>query len=130
MNEERIIPCAAVCAMRCQQDRQTVPGGGTLSLPVWEVHGGQEIRPAGETGLILDRGCYLVLFGCQTLAAGAALTLNGARVSWMEAVPVPQFRTLQLQGLLSLCAPGTVTVCNNAASSGFYSRAVLTVVKL
>ena len=130
MNEERIIPCASVCAMRCQLDRQTVPGGGALALPVWEIHGGQEIRPAGEIGLELESGCYLVLFGCQTLAAGAALALNGARISWMEALPMPQLRTLQLQGLLSLRAPGTLTVCNNAAASGFYSRAVLTVVKL
>ena len=130
MNEERIIPCKTVCAMRYQLDRQTVPGGGALTLPVWEIHGGREIRPAGDIGLELDRGCYLVQFGCQTLAAGAVLTLNGARLSWLEAAPMPQRRTLQLQGLLSLHAPGTLAVCNNAAGSGFYSRAVLTAVKL
>ena len=130
MDEKRIIPCASVCAMRCQLDRQTVPGNAALSLPVWEIHGGEAIRPAGELGLELERGCYLVQFGCQTQAAGAVLTLNGASVSWMEAEPVQQLRTLQLQGLLCLRAPGTLTVRNNAAASGFFSRAVLTVVRL
>ena len=130
MNKERIILCKSVCAMRYELARQAVPGGGMLALPVCEIHGGQEIRPVGEHGLALDSGCYLVLFGYQTQAAGAVLTLNGARLSWLEAAPVPQHRTLQLQGLLSLHAPGTLAVCNAAASGGFYSRAVLTVLRL
>ena len=44
-----------------------------------------------------------------------------------EGIPVI---TVFLQGLLSLTAPGTLWVANNAPTPGQFSRAVLTVVRL
>ena len=121
---------ASVCAMRYESGRQTAAGGAALSLPAWEIHGGDAIKPAGELGFRLERGCYLVQFSCQTLAAGAAVALNGVPLSYLSAEPMPQRRQLSLQGLVALTAPATLSVLNNAAASGFFSGAVLTVLRL
>ncbi len=120
----------AACAVRYGLAWQTVPSGGTIALPVWEIYGRGEIRAAEQTGLHLEAGKYLALFSCDAKGSGAAAMLNGARISHMEAAPMEAERRLFLQGLLSLTASGTLWVANNAPTPGQFSRAVLTVIRL
>ncbi|MBQ9250657.1 MAG: hypothetical protein IJ179_09870 [Oscillospiraceae bacterium] len=116
------------CAMGYEITAQRVPGGGTLSLPVWEIHG-EGIRQ-GEDGLLLDRGLYLVQFTGQVQNAGLVLTLNDAKLRHLEAPPAEKERRLTLQGLLSLTAPAVLRPMNNGEEEGVYCRTVMTILRL
>ena len=116
-------------AIRYELAPQTVPGGGALSLTAWDSRGGA-IRAEKDTGLDLSAGHYLALFTGETEDAGAALALNGARISYLEAMPREGARRLTLQGLISLTGPGTLCVVNNAETPKSYGQAVLTVIRL
>ena len=116
------------CAMGYEIAEQRVPGGGTLSLPVWEIHG-EGIRQR-EDGLLLDRGLYLVQFTGQVQNAGLVLTLNDAKLRHLEAPPAERERRLTLQGLLSLTAPAVLRPVNNGEEEGVYRRTVMTILRL
>ena len=117
-------------AVRYELAFQTVPAGGVLALPVCEIRGAGEIRPAEQSGLLLEAGTYLALFSGETAGAGAVLTLNGARLPCLEESPDSGARHLTLQGLVSLRASGILQVRSNTKQPSTFSRAVLTVVKI
>ena len=120
---------ARACAMRYELAQQTVGAGESLRLSAWEVRGAG-ILAEGETGLMLGEGCYLLQFSCQSLDAGAAVSLNDARVAYLEASPLAGTQRIALQGIVRLHAPGTLRVCNSGAQPGQYREAVLTVVRV
>ena len=116
------------CAMGYEIAAQRVPGGEFLSLPAWEIHG-EGIRQTAE-GALLERGLYLVQLSCETRDAGVVLTLNGAQLRYLEALPTAGERRLNLQGLLSLRAPAVLRAMNNSPGEGSYQRAVMTLLRL
>jgi len=118
------------CAMRYALAPQRVEGGGLVALGSWESYGKEELRPAQQEGFLLDRGVYLIQFSAETRSAGAAVTLNGARLVYLEAAPEARRRRVTLQGIVRLDAPGTLAVRNNGEGEGVFSGAVLTALKL
>ena len=120
---------ARACAMRYELAQQTVGAGERLRLTSWELYG-EGILAEGDTGLLLDQGCYLLQFSCQSLDGGAALSLNDARVAYLEAAPLAGTQRIALQGLLRLHTPGTLRVFNSGQSAARYREAVLTAVQI
>lgn len=118
------------CAMRYELAPQRVDGGGVVTLGSWESYGKEAIRPAQQEGFLLERGVYLVQFSAETRSAGAAVTINGARLVYLEAPPVTGRRRVTLQGIVRLDAPGALAVVNNGEGEGVFSGAVLTALKL
>ena len=116
------------CAMGYEIAAQRVPGGGSLRLPVWEIHG-EGIRQR-EDGLLLDPALYLVQFTGEVQNAGLVLTLNGAKLRHLEALPAERDRRLVLQGLLNLTAPAVLRAVNNGEEEGVYKRTVMTILRL
>ena len=116
------------CAMGYEIAEQRVPGGGSLRLPVWEIYG-EGIRQS-EDGLLMERGLYLVQFTGEARGTGLVLTLNGAKLRHMEALPSERERRLALQGLLSLTAPAVLRAENNGEKEGLYRRTVMTILRL
>ena len=116
------------CAMGYEIAPQQVPPGGTLILPVWEIHG-EDIRQT-EGGLALERGLYLVQLSCEAQNAGLALSLNGAKLRYLETEPAEGERRLNLQGLLHLTAPAVLRAENNGREAARYRRTVMTLLRL
>ena len=116
------------CAMGYEIAPQQVPPGGALTLPAWEIHG-EDIRQT-EEDLTLERGLYLVQFSCEAQNAGLVLSLNGAKLRYLETEPTEGERRLNLQGLLHLTAPAVLRAENNGREAARYRRAVMTLLRL
>ena len=135
MDMERPKEAALGWARRYQAGTQQVAPSAPVRLAVWE-RGDETLAPAGEEGLRLAAGRYLLGFTGDGLAenereAGAVFALNGTEIPNTACTLGPGQRgRLALLTLLSLLAPGVITVVNPGRGELRCTNGELTVLRI
>jgi len=125
--------------MLYSDDLQTVPAGGTLTLPLSALNSPTgSIALSGSDGLSLAPGQYLLTFVSDATiteagSIGAALALDGTALPYAQAAlssTGPDGDRIALSAIVSPTAASTLTVINNADNALSYENSTLTAVKL
>lgn len=117
---------------------QTVPTGGTLTLPTNIINSTGDIAASGTDGVALQPGQYLVNFVTDAADAaagniGAVLNLQTGPLPYTEsniATTAADQGRIALSTILNLNAPDVLTVTNNTGTENTYENSSLNVVKL